>query len=212
MASRTKDVGHAAERERAYVKAARLSKFKCQLDLDLDRLVFLVETVPNPNKAQLYGRAPRGQRGRVAAPFRRWTTITFIDGLPTCGLTATALFYGPMTGARSHGYVDEPLVPALTPGDTVMLDNLLSHKVSGIRERIESVEARLRYLPPKSPDLNPVERAFAMLKAVLRAKAARTIGDLWNTTQRPSDASCQPNAAAISPLQATTLVIQPDWT
>ncbi|ACB27138.1 putative transposase of insertion sequence [Methylobacterium radiotolerans JCM 2831] len=166
------------------MKAARLSWFDGQLDLDPDKLVFLDETATNTKMVRRYGRAPRGERCRVAVPFGHWKTITVTAGLRTSGLTATALFDGPMTGARFRGYVEQTLVPALRPGDTVVLDNLPAHKVSGIRECIEAAGARLLYLPAYSPDFNPIERAFAKLKAILRAEAARTISDLWDTIRR----------------------------
>lgn len=145
------------------MKAARLSWFERQLDLDPDRLVFLDETATNTKMARRYGRAPRGERCRVAVPFGHWKTITVTAGLRTSGLMATALLDGPMTGARFRDYVDETLVPVLQPGDTVVLDNLPAHKVSGIRERIEAAGARLLYLPAYSPNFNPIELAFAKL-------------------------------------------------
>ena len=163
------------------MKAARLAWFQDQLDLDPDRLVFLDETATNTKMARRYGRAPRGERCRVAVPFGHWKTITVTAGLRASGLTATALFDGPMTGARFRSYVEETLVPSLKLGDTVVLDNLPAHKVAGIRERIETAGARLLYLPPYSPDFNPIELVFAKLKTILRAVAARTITDLWNT-------------------------------
>jgi len=98
--------------------------------------------------------------------------------------SATALFDGPMTGARFRAYVEQTLVPVLKRGDTVVLDNLPAHKVGGIRERIEATGARLLYLPAYSPDFNPIELAFAKLKAILRAQAARTVTDLWSAIRR----------------------------
>lgn len=166
------------------MKAARLSWFKGQLDLDPDRLVFLDETATTTKMVRRYGRAPRGERCRVAVPFGHWKTITVTAGLRASGLTATALCDGPMTGARFRAYVAETLVPSLKRGDTVVLDNLPAHKVSGIRERIEAAGARLLYLPAYSPDFNPIELAFAKLKAILRAEAARTVSDLWRTIKR----------------------------
>ena len=166
------------------MKAARLSWFEGQLDLDPDRLVFLDETATTTKMARRYGRAPRGERCRVAAPFGHWKTITVTAGLRASGLTATALFDGPMTGARFRAYVEQTLVPVLKRGDTVELDNLPAHKVSGIRERIEGAGARLLYLPAYSPDFNPIELAFAKLKAILRAEAARTVSDLADTIKR----------------------------
>ena len=166
------------------MKAARLSWFEGQLDLDPDRLVFLDETATTTKMARRYGRAPRGERCRVAAPFGHWKTITVMAGLRAGGLTATALFDGPMTRARFRAYVKQTLVPVLKRGDTVVLDNLPAHKVSGIRERIEGAGARLLYLPAYSPDFNPIELAFAKLKAILRAEAARTVSDLADTIKR----------------------------
>jgi len=166
------------------VKAARQSWFEGQLDLDPDKLVFLDETAANTKMARRYGWAPRGECCRVAVPFGHWKTITVTAGLRASGLTATALFDGPMTGARFRAYVEETLVPALKPGDAVVLDNLPAHKVSGIRERVEAAGARLLYLPAYSPDLNPIELVFAKLKAGLRAEAARTVTDLWDAIKR----------------------------
>ena len=166
------------------MKAPRLAWFEGQPDLDPDRLVFLDETATNTKMARRYGWAPRGERCRVAVPFGHWKTITVTAGLRASGLTATALFDGPMTGDRFRRYVEETLVPALKHGDTVVLDNLPAHKVSGIRERIEATGAQLLYLPAYSPDFNPIELAFAKLKAGLRAQAARTVVDLCGTIKQ----------------------------
>lgn len=166
------------------MKAARLAWFEDQLDLDPNRLVFLDETATNTKMVRRYGRAPRGERCRVAVPFGHWKTITVTAGLRASGLTATALFDGPMTGDRFRSYVEETLVPTLKHGDTVVLDNLPAHKDSGIREPIEAAGARLLYLPAYSPDFNPIEQAFAKLKAILRAKAARTVADLWDAIKQ----------------------------
>jgi transposase len=129
--------------------------------------------------ARRYGRAPRGERCRLAAPQGHYKTTTVTAALRTSGVCATALFDGATNGARFRSYVTEILVPALRPGDTVILDNLQAHKVAGVREAIEAAGARLLYLPPYSPDLNPIEQAFAKLKALLRSAAARTVPDLW---------------------------------
>ncbi|GJE04484.1 IS630 family transposase ISMdi1 [Methylobacterium isbiliense] len=120
----------------------------------------------------------------MAVPFGHWTTITVTAALRASGLTATALLDGPMTGARFRADVEETLVPALRRGYTVVLDTLPAHKVSGIRERIEAAGARLLYQPAYSPDFTPIELAFAKLKAVLRAEAARTVTDLWDAIKR----------------------------
>lgn len=134
------------------MKAARLSWFEGQLDLDPDRPVFLDEVATNTKMVRRYGRAPRGERCRVAVPFGHWKTITVTAGLRANGLMATALFDGPMTGARFRGYVEETLVPALKRSDTVVLDNLPAHKVGGIRERIEAAGARRQGVPPEGDD------------------------------------------------------------
>jgi transposase len=141
--------------------------------------VFLDETAAATNMARRYGWAPRGERCRLAAPSGHYKTTTVTAALRTTGLCATALFDGPTNGTRFRSYVTEILVPALRPGDSVVLDNLQAHKVAGVREAIEAAGARLLYLPPYSPDLNPIEQAFAKLKALLRSVAARTVPDLW---------------------------------
>jgi transposase len=141
--------------------------------------VFLDETAAATNMARRYGWAPRGERCRLAAPSGHYKTTTVTAALRTSGLCATTLFDGATNGARFRNYVTEILVPALRPGDTVVLDNLQAHKVAGVREAIEAAGARLLYLPPYSPDLTPIEQAFAKLKALLRSAAARTVPDLW---------------------------------
>jgi transposase len=127
-----------------------------------------------------YGRAPRGQRLVAPVPHGHWKTSTFVAGLRTTGLTAPLVVDGAMNGDIFRAYVEQVLAPTLAPGDIVILDNLGSHKVAGVREAIEARGASLVYLPPYSPDLNPIEQAFAKLKALLRKIAARTISALWN--------------------------------
>jgi transposase len=129
--------------------------------------------------ARRYGWAPRGERCRLAAPSGHYKTTTVTAALRASGLCATALFDGATNGTRFRSYVTETLIPVLHPGDTVVMDNLQAHKVAGVREAIEAAGARLLYLPPYSPDLNPIEQAFAKLKALLRSAAARTVPDLW---------------------------------
>ena len=149
-----------------------------------DSLVPLDETATNTKMARHYGWAPRGERCRVAVPFGHWKTIPVTAGLRAGGLTATALFDGPMTGARLCCYVEETLAPTLKQGDMVVLDTLPAHKVAGIRERIEAAGVRLLYLPAYSPDFNPTDLAFAKLKPSLRAQAARTVADLCDTIKQ----------------------------
>jgi transposase len=147
-------------------------------------LVFLDETAATTSMARRYGWAPRGERCRIAVPAGHWKTTTVIAGLRTSGPSAIALLDGPVTGERFRAYVTETLIPVLKPGDIVVLDNLGAHKVAGVREAIEAVGARLLYLPPYSPDFNPIERAFAKLKALLRSAAARTVSELWEAVRQ----------------------------
>jgi transposase len=130
------------------------------------------------NMARRYGRCPRGERLVSAVPHGHWHTTTFVGALRHDRLTAPCVFDGPMNAECFRAYVEQCLAPTLQPGDIVILDNLSSHKVAGIREAIEATGARLRYLPPYSPDLNPIEQFFAKLKAALRKAAARTIETL----------------------------------
>jgi transposase len=129
---------------------------------------------------RLRGRASRGQRLIAAVPHGHWKTSTFVAALRTTGLTAPLVIDGAMNGEVFLAYVEQILVPTLSHGDIVILDNLASHKVAGVREAIERCGARLVYLPPYSPDLNPIEQAFAKLKALLRKLAARTVATLWD--------------------------------
>jgi transposase len=146
--------------------------------------VFLDETAATTSMARRYGWAPRGERCRIAVPAGHWKTTTVIAGLRTSGPSAIALLDGPVTGERFRAYVSDTLVPTLQRGDTVILDNLGAHKVAGVREAIETAGARLLYLPPYSPDFNPIEQAFAKLKALLRSAAARTVSDLWHAIRQ----------------------------
>lgn len=127
---------------------------------------------------RLYGRAPRGQRLVAAVPHGHWMTTTFVAALRHDEITAPCVFDGPMNGASFLTYVEHFLVPTLQQGDIVVMDNLASHKVKGVKEAIEQAGATLRYLPAYSPDLNPIEQAFAKLKAALRKAAARTFDTL----------------------------------
>ena len=130
--------------------------------------------------ARLRGRAKRGERCRAAVPHGHWKTTTFTAGLRLNGVTAPMLLDGPMNGAAFLAYAEQVLVPELRPGDIVVMDNLPAHRMSGVREAIEQAGARLLFLPPYSPDFNPIEMAFAKLKALLRKAAARTIDELWS--------------------------------
>jgi transposase len=146
--------------------------------------VFLDETSANTAMARRYGRAPCGERCRMAVPHGHWKTTTVTAGLRATGPTAVSLLDGSMNGVRFRAYVEQTLVPALRQGDTVILDNLPAHKVTGVRAAIQAAGARLLYLPPYSPDFNPIEQAFAKLKALLRTAAARTVSDLWHAIRQ----------------------------
>ena len=113
------------------------------------------------------------------APHGHWQTSTFIAGLRVTGLTAPGVFDGPMDGISFLAYVEQILVPTLQPGDIVIADNLPAHKVAGVRDAIEAAGAALWFLPPYSPDCNPIELCFAKLKAILRAARCRSIDTLW---------------------------------
>ena len=128
--------------------------------------------------ARLYGRAPRGQRLIASVPHGHWMTTTFVAALRHDEIAAPCVFDGPMDGASFLTYVEHFLAPTLHQGDIVVLDNLASHKVAGVKEAIEQAGATLRYLPAYSPDLNPIEQVFAKLKAALRKAAARTFDAL----------------------------------
>ena len=134
--------------------------------------------------ARLRGRSPRGLRCRAPIPNGHWKTTTFTAGLRLDGMVAPWLLDGAMDGEAFLVYVRRVLAPALTTGDIVVMDNLPAHKVAGVREAIEAAGAELRYLPPYSPDFNPIELAFAKLKAFLRKTAARTIPDLWDAVAK----------------------------
>jgi transposase len=129
--------------------------------------------------ARRHGRAPKGRRLRAAIPHGHWKTTTFVAGLRVTGMTAPLVFDGPINARVFEAYVEQFLAPALRPGDIVIMDNLSSHKGTKVRDLIEAAGASLRYLPPYSPDFNPIEKAFAKLKALLRKAAERTVAGLW---------------------------------
>jgi transposase len=129
--------------------------------------------------ARLRGRASRGQRCRAPIPHGHWKTTTFTGVLRLSGMTATMVLDGPMNRAAFDAYIDQVLLPTLRPGDIDIMDNLPAHKGQHTRAAIKATGATLRYLPSYSPDFNPIENAFAKLKAILRKAAARSLDDLW---------------------------------
>jgi transposase len=183
-----KKSAHAAEQDRPGTLKRRQDWFESQLDLDPARLVFIDETGASTAMARRRGRAPRGERLRAGVPHGHWKTTTFVAGLRLSGLTAPMVLDGPMNAAAFLAYVTQVLVPDLRPGDIVVMDNLAAHKRGQVREAIEAVGAILLYLPPYSPDFNPIENAFAKLKALLRKAAERTVDGLWQTIGRLLDA------------------------
>lgn len=142
-------------------------------------MIFIDETWTKTNMTRQYGWAAVGHRLVDAVPHGHWNTSTFIAGLRCDGLVAPCVFSGAINGAAFLAYVEQVLVPTLRCDDIVVMDRLSSHKIAGVRKAIEGAGASVLYLPPYSPDLNPIEQAFAKLKALLRAKALRTIGALW---------------------------------
>lgn len=148
---------------------------KYQGRLDPKRLVFIDETWAKTNMARRYGWGRRGARLVAKVPHGHWRTMTFVAALRHDKLAAPCLFNGPINGRSFLAYVEQALLPTLNPGDVVIMDNLGSHKSQAIRSALRTVGARLLFLPPYSPDLNPIEQAFAKLKTLLRKAAKRTI-------------------------------------
>lgn len=183
-----KKTAHANEQDRPDILKRREDWFEGQLDLDPERLVFIDETWASTNMARRRGRAPKGERLRVGIPHGHWKTTTFVAGLRRTGMIAPMVLDGPINGVAFQAYVDQVLVPELREGDIVIMDNLGSHKGKGVREAIEAAGANLLYLPPYSPDFNPIENAFSKLKALLRKAAARTVDGLWSAIGATVDA------------------------
>ena len=161
------------------MRAKRDAWKAAQPTCDPDRLVFVDETWASTNMARAHGRCPVGQRLVMDVPHGHWQTTTFVAALRATGMTAPVVVDGAMTGDLFAAYVEQQLVPALRPGDVVVMDNLACHKRPRVRRAIEAAGGELRLLPPYSPDLNPIEKAFSKLKAKLRAAAKRSVGELW---------------------------------
>jgi transposase len=173
---------------------------------DACRLVFIDETWAKTNMAPTHGRCRRGRRLIARVPFGHWKTSTFLAALRWEGIGAPAVFDGPINGRSFTAYVEQILVPSLRPGDIVVLDNLGSHKGKATRKAIEAAGAELRFLPPYSPDLNPIEQVFTKLKTLLRRAAPRDRETLWRRIgtmlDRFTNAECQnyiTNAGYLAP-------------
>lgn len=170
---------HASEQQRPDVAQARAAWIAAQPDLDPARLVFIDETGTSTNMARLRGRARRGCRVVGRVPWGHWKIVTFVAALRQDAITAPFVIDRAMTNAIFIEYVRHCLVPSLSPGDIVVMDNLQPHKNASVRELIEAAGAELRFLPPYSPDLNPIEQAFSKLKAHLRKAQERSVDALW---------------------------------
>jgi len=156
--------------------------------LDPGRLVFIDETWAATNMTRRRGRCPAGERLVMPVPHGHWKTTTFVAALRTTGMAAPMVIDGAMTGDLFVAYVRQVLVPELRPGDIVVLDNLQCHKRAEAIRAIEAAGCSVAYLPPYSPDLNPIELAFSKLKGLLRAAGERTVDRLWSLLGRSLDA------------------------
>jgi transposase len=157
-------------------------------ELDPKHLVFLDETGVRTNLVRRYGRSPKGARLVDSAPHGHWKTTTFVAALRHDRLTAPMTVDGAMNGPTFVAYVKQVLAPTLQPGDVVIMDNLAAHKHPDVQEALAAVGATALYLPPYSPDLNPIELAFAKLKWLVRSAAQRTVEGLWSLLGQLLDA------------------------
>jgi transposase len=178
----------AAEQDRPDAARHRRRWRVWQRSMDPSRFMFLDETDASTNMVRRYGRCPRGERLVGAAPWGHWKTTIFVAGLRSNVVIAPMVLAGPMSGGTFRSYVERTLAPALSLGDVVVMDNLAAHKVAGVRKAIQAVGASVLYLPPYSPDVNPIEQLFAKLKALLRSVAARTKAALWDAIGHALDA------------------------
>lgn len=152
---------------------------KYQGRLDPARLVFIDETWAKTNMTRLRGWAPRGRKLLAKVPQGQWRTLTFLAALRHDRIEAPCVIDGPINGELFLAYIEQVLVPTLKPGDIVIIDNLASHKGKAVRRAIRAAGAKLFFLPPYSPDLNPIEQVFAKLKTLLRKAAERTVEATW---------------------------------
>jgi transposase len=169
----------AAEQNRPDVAESRAIWTVWQAGLDPDRLVFIDETWAKTNMTRPRGRSRSGTRLVASVPHGHWKTTTFLAGLRTTGITAPLVVDGAINGELFLAYVKQQLVPTLRPGDLVIMDNLSSHKRVGVREAISLAGADQVYLPPYSPDFNPIEQAFAKFKWLLKSVGKRSVEALW---------------------------------
>jgi len=177
----------ASEQKRPDVARRRAIWKLRQPGLNPERLVFLDETWAKTNMTRPRGRAFKGKRLIAHTPHGHWKTTTFLAGLRTTGLVAPLVVDGAINGDMFVAYVKQQLTKVLRPGDIVILDNLSSHKRDEARQAIEAAGAELRFLPPYSPDLNPIEQAFSKFKWLLRSAKKRTVESLWETCGQLAD-------------------------
>jgi transposase len=170
----------AAEQDRPDVARRRAHWRRLQGKVNAQRIIFIDETWAKTNMTRLHGRCPVGQRLIAKVPHGHWKTLTFVAGLRCDGIVAPCVFNRPINARSFLAWVIEFLVPTLRPGDVVVMDNLSSHKSSAVRRAIKEAGAKLIFLPPYSPDLNPIEQAFAKLKTLLRKENARTVEQTTN--------------------------------
>ncbi len=192
------------EQERPDLLKRRQEWFDGQLDLDPTRLVFIDETGISTKMSRLRGRSPRGERCRSGVPHGHWKTTTFTGALRLSGMTAPMVLDGAMNGTAFRAYVEQVLVPTLSPGDIVIMDNLPAHKADGVRQAIEAADCELLFLPPYSPDFNPIENAFSKLKALLRQRPSVPSTRCGIPSVTSSNCSNRRNAPTTSPLPDMT--------
>jgi transposase len=166
-----------------------------QLGLDPGKLVFIDETWAKTNMTRTRGRAPVGERLVAAVPHGHWRTTTLVAALDRRGMRCSMVLDGAVNGPAFEAFVGQVLVPVLTAGDVVVMDNPSSHKGAAVRALVEAAGASVLYLPPYSPDLNPIELAFAKLKQLMRSAAHRTADTLWGDVQRMLDRITASDAA-----------------
>jgi transposase len=182
----------ASEQDRPDVVEKRQLWRASQEHIPAGKAVFIDETWAKTNMTRTFGRSPVGTRLIEKTPSGRWQTTTFLGAMRAEGFIAPLTVDGAINGELFLAWIEQHLAPALRPGDIVVMDNLSSHKVAGVREAIEAVGAELRYLPPYSPDLNPIELAFAKFKKLLRDGAERTVDKLWALCGRILDEFKEP--------------------
>ncbi len=170
----------ACEQDRPDVARRRRWWHRLQPRLAPERLVFIDETWTKTNMTRTHGWWRRGEPLKAKVPHGHWRTTTFLAALRNDAITAPLVLDGPINGETFRAYVEQVLIPTLEPGDIVVMDNLGSHKGAEVQRLLRAVGARPLFLPPYSPDLNPIEQAFAKLKTLLRKADERTVEGMWN--------------------------------